>query len=154
MENLYEELWGKEPQLPIVENLILNVPSPRHGVRPGYKMPIELGTMDKVFPAPNPAHASRVPITIIRVKSRVPVGKQKLLVRTEYKHIMDKLVKSETERFSASGILGGFAKRDFKIAGQPGCGMYYFYFYSTFPISTGILTNLNTKGNPYFSCTF
>jgi len=123
MEHLYRELWGKDPQLPIVENVVLKIPMPQYGIRPGYKIPIEPAKMGRIFPSPGSSPVGEKEVKIIRVDSRVPVGKQKLLARSEYDDIIDKLALAEGKRFSASGALDTSAKRDFQVAGQPGCGM-------------------------------
>jgi len=74
-------------------------------------------------------------ITVMSVKSRVPVGKKEVLVRGEYDRVIDKLVKAESKRFSAPGILKEGALLDYQVAGQPGCGSYFFYLYAIFSVS-------------------
>ena len=61
-------------------------------------------------------------ITMMNVKSRVPVGKQDLFVRDEYDRVIKKLIEAEKKRFSVPGILNDGALLDYQVVGQPGSG--------------------------------
>lgn len=49
IEHLYPELWGKDPKLQIVENVVLNIPILHYGIRPGNKILIEFAKISGIF---------------------------------------------------------------------------------------------------------
>ena len=60
---------------------------------------------------------------IMKIASRVPVGKQAFLVREEYDGIISRLDNAEKKRFSSTGVLRDGVQMDYQLGGQPGCGI-------------------------------
>ncbi|PUU72420.1 hypothetical protein B9Z19DRAFT_1010078 [Tuber borchii] len=127
MENLYDELWGRDSSRYVIENRIL-VPRPQQGVQPGYKIPL-----DQAFPDGLPLldypEMSEEPFRMMVIASRVPVGKQVFLVRREYDELLSKLEETEQKRFSNTGNLRDGVPLDYQVGGQPGCGKSMFLLY-------------------------
>lgn len=92
-------------------------------------MPVLKHNFEKLnAPLPQIKIVSDLPIGVVRVTSRVPTGRHIFIERSEYKPLIAKLITAESQRFSQHHGL------DYKISGNPGCGMYQFHFYNIFSV--------------------
>ena len=129
MEVLYHELWGK--QLDVIKDREFSIAQPGRGFRLAYK--VDLGEMgDEAFT--DPAFAKGVEervFKVLKVRSRLPCGTNKLLVRREFETTEQDLLRAESEKWSVVNSRTGRPmpdlNLDFQIAGQPGSGAYYLY---------------------------
>ena len=127
MQGLHNELWGKSTS--VIRYYSERVPAPRYWAPIGRQMPVLEHNFEKLdAPLPQINIVSDLPIGIVRVKSRVPTGRRVFIERPEYKALISKIIRAESQRSFKHGRL------DFKISGNPGCGMYQFHFYNTFSV--------------------
>ncbi|RPB00387.1 hypothetical protein L873DRAFT_1899767 [Choiromyces venosus 120613-1] len=121
MQDLYDELWGKE--LRVIEDRPCSIPWPQHGFRPGYKVDLkEIG--DEAFPDPEFAKGKKEQVfKVLRARSELPCGTNRLLVCQEFETIERKLLKVESDKWTdinpKLAIPVGDLNLDYKVAGQP-----------------------------------
>ncbi|KAG0640762.1 hypothetical protein HOY80DRAFT_1115969 [Tuber brumale] len=131
MQGLYDELWGT--QLPVIKDHKFSIPHPGHGFRLGYKVDLkeigdgtfpdsefEKGKEDKVF-------------KVLKVKTKLPCGRYRLLVRQEFETIERDLSQIESDKWTNTDPETGDPVEDlnldYELGGQPGSGKSFFLSY-------------------------
>jgi len=124
MEDLYNELWRKK--LPVIQDRTFSIPRPQQlDFRLGYKA--DLKEVDKAFPDPEFEKGKEEKVfKVLEVKSELPCGGNRLLVRPEFVAIEEDLFRVESNKsgniLSETKIRDVSLQLDFRIAGQPGSG--------------------------------
>ena len=110
MHALYYELWDK--RLTIIKKFKVKVPPSNYGLRPGYKIDLNLSTIQTLISPEFESKREEHIFQKVVVKAHLPCGVDRLLVRPEYVDLRHKLMQGENKRwagaakYSASNIPG------------------------------------------------
>ncbi|RPA98229.1 hypothetical protein L873DRAFT_1828618 [Choiromyces venosus 120613-1] len=131
MQDLYDELWGK--QLSVIEPRTFSIPQPQHGLSPGCMVTLK-EIKAEAFRDPEFAKGKEEQVfKVLEVRSELPCGIDQLLVHQEFEAMERELVEIELEKWTnvnpkTKMPAVGF-NLDYQIAGQPGSGKSFFLSY-------------------------